>query len=107
MLTKNAVEIAKTTKLTKEALFKILSANPRVCLMTLKAKIYSDVPVACHCYALTEPIVIYCFLKLIEQNRVSDFEFLESFENNRLGIVSEYLKEYYTRIEETQLKFWQ
>lgn len=100
-----AVEFAKTTKLTSSVIFKAIEQRCGRCSMANKAKICEDVVTIMHCYSLNEPIVVFCFLKLLEENKVQDMEFVQSFEANRIGVISEYVKEYY-RYEEIQRKFW-
>ena len=67
MVAKSAAKIAKTTKLTKEVLFQEVLNSEGVCSMGTKAQICEDMHTVSHCYGLTEPIIVFCYLKLLEE----------------------------------------
>ena len=101
--------IAKNEKLTREVLLGAVLPNhdDSIYFREKKKELLSDLGCVSSKFDLEEKVIIYCFIRLWKEGRVDKLDFWSSFNNNRLEIISVYLKQYYANLEEAQNKLWE
>lgn len=100
-------QIATTRKLTKQVFINdfLNLYNHSLYFEQKKEEILSDILATSSCYDLEEKVVIYCFMRLWEESRVNRYNFLKSFDDNRIYIVQNYIKHYYDKLSKKQESF--
>lgn len=109
MFVKSVDEMAKTEKLTRELLLKEVLQNGGSApfLEESKKQILDDLGCISSRYDLDERVIIYCFIRLLRENKVKKLNFWDAFNNNWIKLVSNYIKQYYSNLNEAQDLLWQ
>jgi len=101
--------IAKNERLTREVLIRevLPNHNDSIYFKEKKKELLSDLGCICSRFDLEEKVIIYCFIRLWNEGRVDKLDFWASFNDNRIEIISVYLKQYYANLEEAQNRLWE
>ncbi len=102
----NVDKIAIAEKLTKEILIREVSRTTKSKGVKINTEeILTDLRCISCLYDLDECVVIYCFIRLWNEGKVINYNFLESYNMNRFEIIPIYIKQYYANISKIQNKF--
>ena len=101
--------IAKTEKLTRNVLLREIfpEHNESTYFKEKKKELISDLECISSRNHLEERVVIYCFLCMWKAGLVKNLNFWESFNENGVHILLEYINHYYKNIHKLQQKLWQ
>lgn len=102
-------KIAKTERLTYEVLLKevLPCHNGNEYFKMKKEEILSDLEMISWNYDLDEKVVIYCFIRLYNEGKAKQLQFMESFDFYSVSMLCNYVKHYYAELEHYQQLLWQ
>ena len=103
MTKKTADQLAMTEKLTLELLLKVVAPN---CSNDVEVNIICDIAAVACCYDLSDEIIIYCFIRLWEEGKVKNLDFVESFLYNGEETITDYTTHYQNNLRSYQDKLW-